>query len=155
MPVFNFLHWSKDVGYHLAETGPIIAVEVSVPAALAKYLGEKALPIPSPVGGFALIDTGAFATAVDEKIFTGLGVQQIDTISTQSPHGDSTSNVYPCRVTFPGLGLNELAMERVVGCNLKWTTTDGREIIMLLGRDLLRYFLLVYNGLSNDITISY
>lgn len=46
-------------------------------------------------------------------------------------------------------------MERVVGCNLRWTTPDGKQILVLLGRDILKYFLLVYNGKLSAITLAY
>jgi hypothetical protein len=155
MPVFSFYHWSKDHGYTLTGSGPIISVEISIPAALKQHLSEKGLPIPPPQSGFALIDTGAFATAVDQSIFDALGVSPIDKIKTSTPHGDAESPVYPASVTFPGLELKEMPMERVVGCNLKWQTLEGKEIIMLLGRDLLQYFLLVYNGKSADVFVAY
>jgi hypothetical protein len=155
MPVFSFFHYSKEHGRTLTETGPLVQVEVSLPAALKKYLSEKGHPIPSPQSGFALVDTGASATAVDQTIFDALGIQQIDTIPTSTPHGAGTSPVYPASLTFPGLNLTDMPMERVIGCNLKWTNIEGKEVIMLLGRDLLKYFLMVYNGLSSDLFLSY
>jgi hypothetical protein len=53
------------------------------------------------------------------------------------------------------MNVTDLPMERVVGCNLKWATEDGREIMMLMGRDLLQWFLLIYNGPASDITLCY
>lgn len=153
MPVYNFFHWSEEHGLTLTETGPLVAVEVSIPPALKKFLLDKGQPIPPPQTGYALVDTGAFATAVDESVFTALGVQFIDTMPTNTPHGPGTSHVYPATISFPGLEVDELAMERVIGCNLKWQTRQGQEIIMLLGRDLLRHFLMVYNGPGSDVTI--
>jgi hypothetical protein len=44
---------------------------------------------------------------------------------------------------------------RVVGNQLNWTTTDGRSVIMLLGRDILSQFLIVYNGKLNTITLAF
>jgi len=155
MPVFNFYHWSKDHGYTLTGSGPLISVEISIPSALKQHLAEKGLPIPAPQSGFALIDTGAFATAVDQTVFDALGVAMIDKIKTSTPHGEAESPVYPATVSFPGLELKEMPMERIVGCNLKWQTMEGKEIIMLLGRDLLQYFLLVYNGKSADVFLAY
>ena len=56
---------------------------------------------------------------------------------------------------FLTLELNSLPLERVVGCNLRWETTDQKEILMLLGRDLLKHFLVIYNGKRSDINIAY
>jgi hypothetical protein len=76
-----------------------------------------------------------------------------------TPHTrDKFSFVYPAKVQFPGLNLSgegALTSMRVVGCELKWTTFDDKEIIMLMGRDLLKFFLMVYNGVQSDITLAY
>jgi hypothetical protein len=70
MPVFNFFHWSQQHGRTLTETGPLVAVEVGIPDALKQHLSGKGLPVPAPVAGFALVDTGASSTAVDNSVFT-------------------------------------------------------------------------------------
>jgi hypothetical protein len=155
MPVFNFFHWPQEHGRTLNETGPLVSVEIGVPTALKQYLSEKGLPIPPAVAGFALVDTGAFATAVDDSVFETLGVSNIDEITTDTPHGRGTSKVYPANVSFPGMNVTDMPMERVVGSTLKWKTRDEKEILMLMGRDLLQYFLLVYNGPGSDITLCY
>lgn len=155
MPVFNFFHWTRELGHTLTESGPLVSVEIGIPTALKQHFSEKGIAIPAAVSGFALVDTGAFATAVDESVFTTLGIQPIDEIQTGTPHGAGKSNVYPANITFPGMNVTEIPMERVVGCQLKWQTREGKEIIMLLGRDLLQYFLFVYNGLSSDVTLCY
>ena len=155
MPVFNFFHWSENIGRTLNETGALVSVEIGIPTALKQYLSEKGIAIPAAVSGFALVDTGAFATAVDESVFVSLGVSHIDEIPTDTAHGPGTSKVYPANVTFPGMNVSDMPMERVVGSKLKWKTRDEKEIIMLMGRDLLQYFLFVYNGLSSDVTLCY
>jgi len=63
--------------------------------------------------------------------------------------------VYPVTVSFPGIAVQNHPMDQVVGCDLLWRTADGKEIVMLLGRDLLRHFLMVYNGMGSDITLAY
>jgi hypothetical protein len=155
MPVFNFFHWSQEHGRSLDETGPLVSVEIAIPTALKQHLSEKGLAIPPAVSGFALVDTGAFATAVDESVFATLGVSPIDEIPTDTPHGSGTSKVYPANMSFPGMNVTDMPMERVVGCRLKWKTKEDKEIIMLMGRDLLKWFLLVYNGPGSDVTLCY
>ena len=159
MPVFDFFHWDKDRGYTLAETGAVLQVTIGIPPALEQYCLKNSIPIPAPIAGHALIDTGASASAVHEQIFTDFGVQPIDHIPMSTPHSrDKLSFVYPAKIQFPGLNLSSdalLSTMRVVGCELKWTTYDNREIIMLMGRDLLKFFLMVYNGVQSDVTLSY
>ncbi len=48
-----------------------------------------------------------------------------------------------------------MPMERLIGCNLKWRTIEDKEVIMLVGRDLLQWFLMVYNGKSSDVFLAW
>lgn len=155
MPVYNFFHYDKNRGPTLEETGPLVQVSISLPKALEEFYSKKGIPIPAPIPGYALIDTGASASAVHEEVLTNLGILPIDSIPTHTPHGAGRSFVYPARISFPAMNISEYRMDRLIGSDLKWQTSDGREVIMLLGRDLLRYFLLIYNGLLSDITLSY
>jgi hypothetical protein len=155
MPVFDFFHWNQQQGDTLTDPGPLVQVVVSMPAAVEEFCTKNGYQIPAPIPGYALIDTGASATAVDEDILKQLSIVPIDLMATSTPSGDGKSFVYPAKITFPGLNLNDLAMARVIGSKLKWQTVDGKEIIMLLGRDLLRFFLMIYNGPGTTLTLSY
>ena len=155
MPVYNFFQWAEGKGDQLEPHGPLIQVEIGIPAALEEFCISKNLQIPAPITGYALIDTGATSTAVHEQCLLDLGVLPLDSIPTMTPSGKGRSFVYPTKVSFPGINVSGLAMDRVIGSELKWEIPDGREIIMLLGRDLLKHFLFVYNGKSSDITLAY
>ena len=48
----------------LAEIGPLVRVAWTVPHALADALEARRLPIPAPIFGHALVDTGAGHTAI-------------------------------------------------------------------------------------------
>ena len=50
---------------------------------------------------------------------------------------------------------SDMPMERLIGCNLKWKTIEDKEVIMLLGRDLLQWFLMVWNGKSSDVFLAW
>lgn len=155
MPVFNFFHWTQEKGFHLEQSGPIVPVTINLPAAMQEFLARNGKDIPPPVRGMALIDTGAFATAVDVEVFEKLGITPIDRLPTNTPHGASTSDIYPATVSFPALGLENLPMERLIGCKLQWAGENDSDILMLLGRDLLKHFLMVYNGKHSDVTLGY
>jgi predicted aspartyl protease len=155
MPVFSFPQRSASQAITLTESGALVTVEISIPAQLKAYLAEEGLPIPEPRVGFALIDTGASASAVDAKVFYVLGIAPIDRITTSTPHGEAESEVYAASVAFPGLDLAEMPMETLIGCDLNWDHAEGKEIIMLLGRNILQDFLFVYNGRSGDIALAY
>lgn len=42
----------------LAAFGPVLAISVSIPQALAAFYTGHQMPLPSPITGLALIDTG-------------------------------------------------------------------------------------------------
>jgi hypothetical protein len=155
MPVFESIHWTDEIGDTLEGNGPIIAVEIGIPEALEKFRLQNGLSIPPRYTGFALIDTGASISAVHEEILKGLDILPVDAIPSRSPHGTSRSLVYPTRVSFPTIAVKDQGISRVIGCDLKWETHDRREIIMLVGRDLLKHFLVVYNGISSVVTLAY
>jgi hypothetical protein len=75
-------------------------------------------------------------------------------MDTSTLHGGGQSDIYPASITFPALNLNDLQMERVIGCQLQWPGLKDSDVLMLLGRDLLKHFLLVYNGVHSDVTLS-
>lgn len=155
MPIFDFFHWTKETGSTLEESGPLIPVSIGIPPALEEFCVQKGFEIPASIPGYALIDTGASASAIHEQIVLDLGVLPIDSIPTQTPHGAGRSFVYPAKVSFPALQIEDYRMDRLIGSELKWTTADGKEVIMLLGRDILKHFLMVYNGKFSDITLAW
>ena len=155
MPVFSFPYRTKELGHTLEESGSIIPVTVGIPAALEEFYVERAYQVPPAVSGYALVDTGASASAAHEPLLLDLGVLPIDSIPTMTPHGAGRSFVYPAKVAFPAMNVENYRMDRLVGSQLNWETTEGKRIIMLLGRDILRHMLLVYNGVSADVHLAF
>jgi len=129
--------------------GPLIAVEVHVPQPLATLLSQQGKPVPKPVPGSALIDTGASITAVDDSVITSLGVQPVGVTTVHTPSGSAQQNQYPVRFTFPGTNLPELSGTQAIGSVLL-----PQGIVALIGRDALRSLILVYNGPAGMITLA-
>lgn len=155
MPVFDFLHWTRESGDLLAIDGPIIQVEISMPTVLEEWCVQNQTPVPAPIPGYALIDTGASTSGVHQPILDQLSLLPIDSIPMHTPSGETRAFVYPTKVSFPALSVTDYTMNRVVGSQLDWETSQGQRVIMLLGRDLLSYFLMVYNGKSNTVTLAF
>src|SRR5258708_2052078 len=131
MPVFDFFQWSKDRGGDtLAADGPIVPVEVNVPTVLEEWMIKHNLPVPQPIAGYALIDTGASITGIHEPILEQLSILPIDSIPLSTPAGDGRAFVYPTRVSFPALNVSGYALSRVVGSQLEdFGTVDGKNVI--------------------------
>jgi hypothetical protein len=83
-----------------------------------------------------------------------LNIPAVDSVQIATPSGGGRASVYQAGVALPAINVTGYQV-RVVGNQLNWTTTDGRSVIMLLGRDILSQFLIVYNGKLNTITLAF
>ncbi|MFB6290297.1 MAG: hypothetical protein ABEJ25_01020 [Candidatus Bipolaricaulia bacterium] len=133
----------------LAQKGPILDVEVHVTDSHAKVLKDNGKEVPSPRTGKGLIDTGASISAVDVDTIDELSLSPIGATNVSTPSGKAIQELYALKFSFPGKGLPDMNSLNVLGSNL-----DGQNICALIGRDILRYCLLVYEGPSGSITIA-
>ncbi len=130
--------------------GPALQVEIFVPSALAAALQQAQAPLPTPHVGLALIDTGASISAVDEPILRTLGLNPTGTIQVVTPGGQVQQAQYDCEISFPGTPIPTLPFNSVTGSQL-----SGLGYSALIGRDILRYFQLVYNGAEGFWTLAF
>lgn len=133
----------------LVAEGPTLNVEVHVPDALATMLTQQGGPVPAPVVGKALIDTGASITAVDDTVIRSLGVQAVGIATVQTPSGSAQQNLYPVKFTFPGSGLPPLNASQAIGSVLR-----PQGIVALIGRSALAGAIFVYNGPIGVVTLA-
>jgi predicted aspartyl protease len=145
MPVFHrrFLHpeTKKQSAEHLRNVGPRLPVEVGVTDLLAASLSQSGTPVPPPHSGYALVDTGASVTAVDEEVLQGLEISPISTIQLSTPGGTQTRYLYPAKLVFPGTPLPPLEFAALVGVSVK-----DQGYLALIGRDILQNMVMVYDG---------
>lgn len=135
--------------------GPITQVEVHVPTALADFLQQTTQPIPQPVIGWALIDTGATSTCVDSSVIQSLGVPPIGVAAVGTAGGPQQQPVFPAALRFTGMGNTHEEFASVLGCDLSGQPTpDGLPLLCLVGRDVLKNGLLVYNGMTGGWTLA-
>jgi len=128
--------------------GAVVPVEIYVPQAIAQVLTQNAQPLPTPVIGFAMMDTGANGTCVHEPSLTTLGLNPIDVVPSGTAGGPVQQNVYPARLVFPSLGW-ELNFARLTGVNLTGQIVPSnppQQLLVLVGRDILESAILVWNG---------
>lgn len=151
MPIHNqiFITNNKLDPTALALQGPLIAVEIAVPAALAKYLVDHNEPIPSPMTGIAVIDTGASITCIDREVIAKLNVPAVGYTDVFTPSGSERQNTHPAKFSFPGTKLPEINFSAVLASKLK-----EQKIIALIGRDVLSHFILMYNGPAGIFTLA-
>ena len=132
--------------------GPTLRVVISVTKEHEANLVKVAQPTPEPVPGGALIDTGASFTCVADHVCQKLGLQPTGMVTLGHAGGKEDRLCYPIQVSFPGSPLPPLYCPRACSVNL----AEGQQgHIMLIGRDLLRHFRMVYNGPRGRIELDF
>lgn len=127
--------------------GPLVQVTVGPAQSLVNQWTQTGIPVPAPISGNALIDTGASNTCIDEDLAQRLGLPVIDLVHMVSASDSSQRNVYPAQITL--LGSLTVNVDRALSAALA-----QQNIIALIGRDVLQMCTLFYNGLSGEFTLS-
>jgi predicted aspartyl protease len=132
----------------LHQRGPVIQVSVTIEQNAGKGLTAQGRTLPPLKSGWALIDTGATNTCIDEQAARELGLPVIDVgRMTSATHAHQTCNIYPVQIVIPGtLALNS---PRTVGAALA-----SQDLLVLIGRDVLSKCNLFYNGPAGQFTLS-
>ena len=141
----------------LAASGPIIQVEIQPPLILAQAFQKVGAPLPTPVQGFALIDTGASISSADTSVFTQMGINQNGVALVGTAGGQQQQFTYPARLSFPGTGIPAFDRPKMLGCDLGGSVVLGipnAKLIALIGRDILKLFVFVYNGTAGVWSLS-
>ncbi len=129
--------------------GPCVQVTLNVPSSIAEQLLQQGKPIPEPISGIGLIDTGASSTCVDADVATRLQLPVIDVATMSSAsHAASQQNVYPVAIELVGTPI-AINAPRVIGAALA-----AQGLMVLIGRDVLKDCTLFYNGLTGALTLS-
>jgi hypothetical protein len=83
----------------MQSSGPIMPVQIMIPTALEQHLVANNLPVPPPVTGVALIDTGASSSAADTAKMQALGVQPIGVVPIGGAAGTANHMQFPTIAT--------------------------------------------------------
>ena len=146
----------------LQVVGPLVKGVWSVPGALASRLIAAGRPVPPPVVGRLLVDTGATVTSISLDVSTQLGLQQIDVGQSYGAHGLQANRIFHAHLTI-GIGVEGSDVRTEIRSDLRVAgipemnslfqkmgvmdgNQDGGELIGLLGRDFLKHAILTYDG---------
>ena len=114
--------------------------------------------VPTPQVGFALIDTGAASSCVDQPVLTKLGLNPIGNTQVGTAGGLQQRSIYTAKLEFPASPLPSMWFSHLVGVDLSSLFFGGdrtKPIVALIGRDFLQQTLLIYNGVSGSFTIAF
>ena len=157
MPVYNHLYpdaynrvGTPDSAARLATEGPTVPVTIGLTPQLISFLRSTGLPITMPVAGLGLIDTGAAVCAIDEALIRPLNVPPSGVTTIATPSGVAQHATYPAALSFPGTALPDVSFADVIGAPL-----HGQGIIAIIGRNVLRDFVLIYNGPGGSVSLAY
>lgn len=153
MPVFS--RWvdpqtNRTDPEQLRIRGPALQAEISISSALADALQRAGRPLPPPHVGLALIDTGASITAVEHNVLKQLGLSPTGVTPIATPGGVVQQPLYACNISFPGTPIPTVPFSVVIGSQLAPLGFSA-----LLGRDILRFFQIVYNGVEGIWTLAF
>ena len=101
------------------------------------------------VEGMLMVDTGALATCVDQNAAERAGLQVVDSGPVSSvTHANQVVPIYSGIIEIVGSGIS-------VTCNRAYGVNLGQQgIIALVGRDLLKLSVLIYNGPDGSYSLS-
>lgn len=134
----------------LIDIGPqlLITLGPSIPERNAAAKQGKSLKDPQPVR--ALIDTGARLTIITPETASRCGLVQVSTTKIFVVGGGEVPGpVYSAQMAFPDSPLASWPAIQIVGADL-----HHREIECLIGRDILRRWIMEYDGPSGQLIIS-
>ena len=126
--------------------GPVLQVTVTIEQHAGRALLSRGQAVATKTG-WALIDTGASNTCIDEQAAKELGLPVIDVGSMQSAsHEKHACNIYPVQIVTPVVTLNS---PRTMGAALA-----SQGLLVIIGRDVLQSCNLFYNGPAGQFTLS-
>lgn len=131
----------------MVREGPILTIRAEPVLAVHALLRESGEDVPS-VELTALIDTGASGTLIQSALFSQLGIEPYSFAYLRTP---STNEPILCgRYRIRIVLSNALAFE-VDAVNGALT---GQNLQCLIGRDILQFVKLAYDGPHNQFTIT-
>jgi hypothetical protein len=141
----------------ISPTGPTVQVAVMVSGARRKVLEESGDPIPEPQRIIGLIDTGASISGVDPSVLAALNLSPTGEaeIHTPSTKGNAVkADTYDVQI---GIYAGRPGDLHFISDTIQVTATvmTGQSVQALIGTDILRSCIFIYNGADEFYTLAY
>jgi hypothetical protein len=131
---------------NLTDNGPTIPVDIGFDPAWR----PGRVPAPGNRGVGALIDTGAQASFIDCDLATHLQLPIVDRWEVSGSSEKHEVDVYLAQMFIPPLLFTQYG--KFAGAYLK---RGGMPYHVLIGRTFLEQFILMYNGKSGRVTLTF
>lgn len=127
----------------LMTSGPLVAVKLCAPETLKS-------DVP-PISTLAEINTGCIVTIIQEGVATSLGLEPVAKLElpmlTRLKH---IGTLYRIRLQFPeGSWAETAAME------MPYMLREHARIKCIIGRDILKHTVMIYDGPTNTFTLKF
>lgn len=130
----------------LSSQGAKLQAVLSMPTVLADSVTKAGGKPPDPITVVALIDTGCTRTAIDKSIVGKLQLPQVGTTKTYTANGIAPATLHPIQIFLPDLNAGQL-LPQAMACDMP----GGPPL--LFGTDLLRHFVMIYDGIAGRVTL--
>jgi predicted aspartyl protease len=132
----------------LQKDGPRIFIEISAPASALQEGRSSGLEFPPPFGITAVIDTGASLTVVNPEVAEKCKLRATGFTIVASIEKKARYHQHAAWIRFPDSELKDFHEIPVVACKIA-----QQPYACLIGRDILRNWLLSYNGGTGVVLI--
>jgi hypothetical protein len=132
----------------LQQNGPWIRLAVGHPQIERDEGRVVGLEFPAPLIVNALIDTGSSITVINPELAITHKLRQTGFAEVSAVGSSGRYPEYAAALSFPGTTLPGLDPVKVVACSL-----FKQPVSCLVGRDMLKRWVLLYNGPAGQIRI--
>ena len=133
----------------LAISGALVALKLWVPESVTAERTRQAKPVVPPIDTLAEVDTGAMHTIIQEGVATSLGLDPVGTTKITTV----TTPVYECYLYRIQLLFPQGCTAEILAIEAPYIIRPNARTKCLIGRDILKHSLLIYNGLTNMFSL--
>ncbi|MFB3881610.1 MAG: hypothetical protein ACE149_10120 [Armatimonadota bacterium] len=142
----------KPVGAFPFGPRPRFLVQIHLQRDLEEFLRAQGRRVPRAVTGEGFVDTGSTLTVVERERIETLGVEPVDTVNVSGIGGKTSCHVYPVTLALKDDADGPIVMQwslQVVAAPL-----GQLNCLCLIGRDVLRRGVLVYDGVAGEVSFT-